>query len=713
MTGPWENYAPEAGPWTQYAALPAPEPAAPVAPGSGISITQLVTGAPPVPALPDDPAEAAKAAAALPLELQGPARDAWADRQVAKDRQTGDGLGRQIDDAVRRIATNIPGLGAWANKGNATIGMIFGEPYDMRLAYENAWDRAIDRTPTAVIARDLPVVGDVTFGDVEKAAGLVGGSLAMPAVRVAKGMGVIPSAANAAATGGLYAGVEGGGRGDGMADAIAAVPRGVLLGGVVGGGMSGAGALWRAIRGAKPADVAQRRVAEAISKDIKFGGRGEIMSPAQMQRAEAAGQPVLNVDVGGDVTRRLARAAADTSEDAAAKLARATRERVSEGAQAARIDEALTQLTGARGNAAKTLEELDAAAKLARKPLYDKAYAKGAAGIQVPDAILTAPAVRAAMRSAEGRLANRQAVGATTGVFPRATREAIDALRKSGATETEIAQATALSPRTLEFWDVTKQALDDKIGAAGSSGKKSLVRELTMVKDRLVAALDDAVPDYAKARGTAAGFFRTESAVEAGQKFASEAGRYQNEAVKKVFDKMKPQERTAFREGYISKKRQMVAEAPENRNLAAQMVNNAAERQRWEIVFGKDWLQRGGLRDFIGVERRFRDVYNALEGGSKTARYQQAIGQLAPYPIYGAIGYYGSGQDWRGAAAGLAARRGGAIYNQKIASNIADILTKRDPRLLHNIVPASALPSAIERFAQKYGPRAGMIGGIQ
>lgn len=692
--GPWTRYAqPEQGPWTRYA-RPEPEPSLPLRPADAESAAM-------------DPQWAEQVLSSVPEAQRDLARQQIADVFVRNER-AGGGVAQRIDDAVRRIASSVPGVGSWLDEANAAIGALGGQDYESRLAYERAKDRAIEAAPTARIG-SLPLVGDVYASGLEKAAGTIGGALALPMIKTGEGVGAM--AAGGAGTAAGYSALEAAGAAeqDRLSAAAGAIPRAALLGGGVGAAAGAVPKVIDAFKAVSPTEAGMQRIADALAKDVKLGT--EPMTVDAFNAALGRGQPVLNVDIGGDVLRRVARGAVDTSEDAA-KLIAATRGRVVEGAPAARLDEAIQRASGKEGNAARTLEELDYAARRARAPAYRKAYAAGAKGIQIPDRLIDAPAMAAAMRQASTKMKNRQAVGETTGTFGADTLEAIAALRKAGATQEEIDKAVKYAPRTLEFWDQAKQALDDKIGAAQRAGKKSQARDMTMLKDDLLDLLDKNVKQYKKARGIAAEFFGVESAVEAGQKFASGAGRYQNAAVSKAFGKMLAKEKEAFREGYISKKREIMAEAPENQNLAAKLMNSRAERQRWEIIFGKDWLEKGGLKEFVNVERRMKESYNALEGGSKTARYMKAMQQIAPYPVAGGLGYYSSG-DWKGAAAGLLAAKGRSLRSEAIANRIADILASNNPALMARALPQNRLVNPLAQLMAQRSPQAAAIIGTQ
>src|SRR5690606_20455505 len=152
----------------------------------------------------DDPKAAKAIIDRLPEESRQRARDTWADTVVAKQR-AGGGVMQRVDDGVRRVVGAVPGIGTWADEIAAKAGQLLtGDDYDMGVALERARTRAIEATPTTTLAT-LPVVGPITTGGLEKAAGTIGGALALPFGRVMEGGGVVATGvnvgANAAATG--------------------------------------------------------------------------------------------------------------------------------------------------------------------------------------------------------------------------------------------------------------------------------------------------------------------------------------------------------------------------------------------------------------------------------------------------------------------------------------------------------------------------------
>ena len=194
-------------------------------------------------------------------------------------------------------------------------------------------------------------------------------------------------------------------------------------------------------------------------------------------------------------------------------------------------------------------------------------------------------------------------------------------------------------------------------------------RELIGVRDRLVKGLDEAVPQsYANARGTAAEFFGAGNALEAGQKFASAAGRYKNESVKQALSDMTGQELKAFREGYLSRLRGELSEMRTNRNAADAFLNSPATKERMGLVFGPE--QTKAIQFIVDSERRMQAGYVSQTGQSATAQFQKDIANLDTLRGFNPMSpksYFEALAEGR---------------RTKIANELARTLSSRDPNVL-------------------------------
>ena len=176
--------------------------------------------------------------------------------------------------AARRVITNIPGVGAYADEAGAAYRhYVGGQDYDAALASERA------RNEIANTA-DTPKLFSTPFGDVyesglEKAAGVASG-LALPELRVAEGAGMLGGAANAAATAGAYGAAQGFGDSEnGLGNRLSDAATGGALGAAIGAPLGAVGG--------KIAQKFDPAGASAIAKQADLQSRNAAIAAAQQE----------------------------------------------------------------------------------------------------------------------------------------------------------------------------------------------------------------------------------------------------------------------------------------------------------------------------------------------------------------------------------------------------------------------------------------------
>lgn len=448
-----------------------------------------------------------------------------------------------------------------------------------------------------------------------------------------------------------------------------------------------------------PEDIGLDKFRTALSHDVRatrnLDSEARPISEQTMAAAQNRGQPVVNLDVGGDAVRRLARSAANQSPEAASRIKAALQSRFENQAQ--RLDDALLKSSGAAGDASASREALQQEAKISRQPLYDRAFSEGASGIDsdVIDALMKSPSMKKSMGEAATRILDREAAAAaggpkTTGLFGEYPEGAVPVYDEAGNVSKYInSEGKEVDKlRTLEYWDAVKVSLDDDIQASLNKGANGRARELINLRDRLVNSLDDSIESYSGARGNASRIFGTSDALSAGEKFASNSGSYSNPEVKRAIEEMTDQERIAFKEGFTSRLRQQLQEIGDNQNAAGRLLNSPATRERMEIAFGK--LGAKEFRDFLAVERKMHLGYRDIMGGSQTAQFQKDLLRLAMPYGGGALGGYLTTNDWKGALMGALAVGGRKRFGEyirengatKVANEIAKLATAKDQNVL-------------------------------
>lgn len=504
---------------------------------------------------------------------------------------------------------------------------------------------------------------------VKAAIGELGGALATAPVtgslNVLRGGGLLARAGNAAATGAAYGGAYGAGTAEGgLKERVEGAAKGAAFGAVAGGAApivlrggklvldAAKRPLQRAFAAVNPEKEASRRLVDAISRDT--GGEPE-RAVTMLQDARRQGTPLIVADTGtaagGRRTQSLVRTAANLSPEARSVLEPVLQQRFD--AQNIRAATVLRNLVRTPANATVTREALQDTARTARKPFYDRAYRDGANGVLTPEIeqLVQSPAMQTAMRAAATSIKNKTAAG-----------RAMNPLSKNGTP-------------TLEFWDQTKRNLDSAWNVANRQGDKELAADIDAIRRTLVSQLDAAVPSYSTARGVAATLFKANDALDAGEKFVS--SRMRNDEASQALTKMTPEERTLFREGFVSKFIDDVMQSKDRRSILNQINASPDARERMEIALGPQNYQK--LEAFLRIENVMQMTKDAL-GNSTTVR-QWIEGGLAG----GGLGLIMNGGNLSDpklalmAVLGGAARRGVGIVDAKVAERVGEMLVSDDP----------------------------------
>lgn len=498
----------------------------------------------------------------------------------------------------------------------------------------------------------------------------------LPVGNVARGAGfgqkMIAGAKAGAAYGGLYgAGAAEGGPMERGAGAVVGAGMGGLTGLAAEPVAAGVRAAARKVAGPvrglfNPNAEAARRVALARNADQLMPQPGLV--PGDEAIAQRAGQPILNVDRGGEVTRALARSAANTSPEGRVALDAATSSRF-EG-QGSRVIDTVRRLVGG-SSTAQNRELLQASARAANRPAYEAAYsAPGAASVwdEALQQLAGAPVVQSAMRQAAVTGRNKAALGGFSPIkSPFVTDPATGALRMTPNTRP-----------TLQFWDHVKRNLD-KMGTGEARQAARVLRD----------HLDELVPEYKIARRGAAQAFGAEDALDAGEKFVT--SRMQNEEAARALTKMSTAERQLFREGFADALVRRVGEAGDRRNVVINgMFASPAARERIVIALGKERARE--LEAVLRIEGVMDMARHAL-GNSTSIRQYVELGLAGGTSAYG----YATG-DWRAAGlaiGGILTRHGVGLIDRNVAKKVGQMLASSDPNVVKNGIRTIARSDAM------------------
>lgn len=495
--------------------------------------------------------------------------------------------------------------------------------------------------------------------------GLLGSAVILPTMSAGAGATIGERAVSGALAGGVYGGAYGGGSAVGAgaspAETAAQAATGAVLG--AGGGAvippiaAGASKVAGAVSGGVGAvlghpiqtiqaarninETAAQKVGAALRSDIETGSAP---ASSEIGAAQAAGQTPAIIDVGGTATRELAHSAANTSPEARSALETMTGERFK--GQVQRVSDFVRGLVPGGGNAVRTQEAIDQAARDVNAPAYRRAFA-AASKLKTPlwdddlENLVQAPEVQSAIRIANVQAKNwavKDGLAPPVGAF--IIKDGKTALR-------ETPNGNTIMP-SLQLWDYVKRALD----AQGTPTAKAFAKAL---RDNM----DAQVPEYGEARAGAAAFFGAGNALEAGQKFVAMRGSL--EEARQAINKMSMPERALFAEGFVSNLADKVSKIADNRSVTIDKIFNSVDgRERINLALGPNRSDQ--LESFLRREDMLDLARKGLQG-STTAR-QQFMRALAGGIGHGAAGGAMAG----GVAAGAEQFFEGEIDAKKVLS---------------------------------------------
>lgn len=569
-----------------------------------------------------------------------------------------------------------------------------GQRYDETLKREEA------QTKTTETERPYSsMVGNVA-GAVALPIGAAANAATLPAriargAMVGAGTGAVYGAGDATPGARLSGAATGGAIGTVAGAAAPVALRGVELAGR--GIARAAEPLTNTMRGFADAEgEAARRVTQAIARDYRNADPG--LSGREFRAAAQAGQPVSVMDLGGETTRAVARSAANTSAEARGTLNRSINDRF-EG-QAGRLENWLNDRFH-YPNAHAQQQAIDQVERTVNRAGYARAYRAGDRDIMTPELerLLGAPAVGEAMAAAVTKGQNR-AVTQGFGAFnPRVTVE-------NGVVRFNRGANGAPAFPNIQLWDYTYRELRDAGQRAFRNGSNEEGSALTNLARTLRGELDRAVPEFGQARGVAQRFFQAENALEAGQNFVGAAQRFGIPEARQALSRMSREERQLFQDGYVSRLIETINKTPDRRSVLNNIAQSPAARQELELAMGRQrW---GELETFLRVEGVMDLARNAVQGNSTTARQLMEAGLAGGVSFGAATGDYSPSNLITGALMGGAVRWGGAKLNaridQRVARQVANMLTSNDPRTLQRGVQIVARnPRMLENLRRADG----------
>jgi hypothetical protein len=555
--------------------------------------------------------------------------------------------------------------------------LVDGQPFDMGRAYDDRLNQY--RAGLKEFREDSPVSAFVG-----EAAGAVGGTLAVPALRamtsIPAGASMLSQIGRGAATGAALGGAYGYGSGEG---GIANRAEGAMTGAAVGGVLGGiAPPLIEGVRkgGQFVADktinllpfrqmgAAERKVAEALMRDG--------MTPEQAAaRLTEMGPEAAIMDLGTNV-RGLARGAATVPGEGKTAITNKVVARqegvrapnnVLQGGQANRVVDGVDDLVPDQYTSAQR-RVLETTRGNKARPIYEKV---------VNDAQNLIP---------EEKFAEVASDPYTVGVIKRVKSNKLYGMAD-------------MPDNSMPVVDAAKKQFDDLINAAQRAGRNNEARLLKSKKDALVAIADEAFPEYASAREVWSEFSGVIDAGDLGRKFM----RGQVDELGDAVSRMSDVEKTQFRIGVAQALRDKVGDSIVRADVTKKLMGNNNLEKKINAAFGDEAMFKKYI-DMLKNEAQMFETYSKITGNSATAERlaeQADIGVDKGRIAQGVVSIVNPASPTgflRGVADVAGGLRDRAAITGPMSRNLGEVLTGQDVARLNTAMQSAQL-SATQRAA--------------
>lgn len=180
-----------------------------------------------------------------------------------------------------------------------------------------------------------------------------------------------------------------------------------------------------------------------------------------------------------------------------------------------------------------------------------------------------------------------------------------------------------VSDNSIKALDYAKRVLDDEISKAIRAGENNFERSRTKIKNQLLSVMDDASPDYAKARKASGDYLSLTNAMDAGKNFMKQ----DPELLVKELGKLSEQEKVAFKSGVSKQLRDLIDKTPEGQNPYSRIIGRPEQQKRLQAVLSPVQY-KNFVSDAKAQDRLFK-LRNEVLGGSPTTSKAVAAGQIA------------------------------------------------------------------------------------
>jgi hypothetical protein len=579
------------------------------------------------------------------------------------------GLGDKIAGVAGAFGGGLTRLGL--GKEQPWTGASMSEDYAIgRKAEEILEQRAKERTGARGTAAEIG------------GAILTGSFLRAPAAATA-GARILQTGKDAAKLGTIQ------GVGNSEADSLTGVAGDALtsgaLSGVLGAGLQGglevarplikgATAVGRSVRGLTDNTDARaaRRVAQALEADNMTVGK----AAGRMQRS---GTSLINV--ADENTMGLGRAAAARPGPGRTMLNRSL-----DAQQATRATRAMGAIDDGLGKGTEPFNRQVASMIQQRgglaKKAYNKVYNLGDKEIWTPEleSLSSSPSIKQAMQTAVSKWRDRSIADGFGAMNPSASVErGILKFKNSGLP----------AYPNIQFWDYTKQALDDQIQAAIRAGAKNEVSALTSLSNKLRNELDAVVPIYKVARQGYASQSKLIEALERGREIMKPAVLNNLDQLADDFAQMSAPQKDMMRLGLSRALEDSISSTPDQAgNVINKIFGTPQKREAIKTLFKNDTafrkfeMQMRQLAKEAGVFKNIRTgsrtsfVDAEKEAASNVDEVASSLMDMAARPVNATI---------RGLSKLLIGR---GNMDPETAAKVAQILISQDPSFVMKALSA-------------------------
>lgn len=438
---------------------------------------------------------------------------------------------------------------------------------------------------------------------------------------------------------------------------------GAIAGGVI-GGVAGS-ALPAVVKGGQMARNAFRPIDDIADERMlsMIENAGDTPSAAAARISARMGRdakPAMLLDEFGSPSVRMARGARAVSPKASDTIDEALRAR-RHGAEERILDDLLETTGGKRLNPADALETMAAQRAAEAQRMYGPLMERGVWSEKIKD-LATRPSFRQAYGYAR-RLAEEE--------DGRVSLPPLRALFDESGEQT-----TAL---TLKDWHRIKLAMDDIIHVSKQAqplkagGKGPTARHLMAeTRAKLIAAIDEQVPEYKGARDAFAGHSAMMRAFDEGSKLWSTP----ISQAQKMVREMGQSERDAFRKGALETVAERVESVGDGQDIARRIARSTLDKKRLRLLFESD----ESFEKFTGLMRKEVEMHArsaGVGGNSQTVDKVSDVATILGIPINLAEDAAAAVTGRLAPLAITAAKRGIGTYEGVRGRALADALANR------------------------------------